>query len=195
LNLYFLHVIVQYVCCILLLCWYTCNQSYIEQFLKISFTLRIFFFLHLGEDIISIHINYMYTTGKHNTKQRVNAKLNCIFYRLSFNTCVVFCYYVGTHVTKAILNNFLTYRFFFFTSWRGHRKYTHKLYVYYRQTQHIVYKNDGNMSLRNKHISYLPTVHTQWFILQFRVIKTKLNQRKHLYCNNSLEWRYYIGKN
>jgi hypothetical protein len=28
---FFLHVIVQYVCCILLLCWYTCNQSYIEN--------------------------------------------------------------------------------------------------------------------------------------------------------------------
>jgi len=35
LNLYFLHVIVQYVCCILLLCWYTCNQSYIEQFFNL----------------------------------------------------------------------------------------------------------------------------------------------------------------
>ena len=33
------------------------------------------------------------------------------FYMLSFNTCVVFCYYVGTHVTKAILNNFLTYTY------------------------------------------------------------------------------------
>jgi hypothetical protein len=30
-----LHVIVQYVCCILLLCWYTCNQSYIEQFFNL----------------------------------------------------------------------------------------------------------------------------------------------------------------
>ena len=35
LHLYFLHVIVQYVCCILLLCWYTCNQSYIEQFFNL----------------------------------------------------------------------------------------------------------------------------------------------------------------
>jgi hypothetical protein len=35
LNLYFLHVFVQYVCCILLLCWYTCNQSYIEQFFNL----------------------------------------------------------------------------------------------------------------------------------------------------------------
>ena len=35
LNLHFLHVIVQYVCCILLLCWYTCNQSYIEQFFNL----------------------------------------------------------------------------------------------------------------------------------------------------------------
>ena len=34
-ELYFLHVIVQYVCCILLLCWYTCNQSYIEQFFNL----------------------------------------------------------------------------------------------------------------------------------------------------------------
>jgi hypothetical protein len=93
-ELYFLHVIVQYVCCILLLCWYTCNQSYIEQF-------------------FNLHISTLHSS-----------------------------------------------------------KYTYKLYVYYRQTQHIVYKNDGNMSLRNKHISYLPTVHTQWFILQFRVIKT-----------------------
>jgi hypothetical protein len=41
-------------------------------------------------------------------------------------------------------------------------KYTHKLYVYYRQTQHIVCTNDGNRSLRNKHISYLPTVHIPW---------------------------------
>jgi hypothetical protein len=32
---FFLHVIVQYVCCILLLCWYTCNQSYIEQFFNL----------------------------------------------------------------------------------------------------------------------------------------------------------------
>ena len=39
------------------------------------------------------------------------------------------------------------------------------------------------MSLRNKHISYLPTVHTQWFILQcnqnikksFRNINTHTN--------------------
>jgi hypothetical protein len=56
----------------------------------------------------------MYVTNicrKYSTKQRVNAKLNCIFYRLSFNTCVVFCYYVGTHVTNAILNNFLTYTY------------------------------------------------------------------------------------
>jgi hypothetical protein len=35
LNLYFLHVFVQYVCCILLLCWYTCNQSYIENFFNL----------------------------------------------------------------------------------------------------------------------------------------------------------------
>ena len=41
LNLYFLHVIVQYVCCILLLCWYTCNQSYIEQFLTYTYLLYI----------------------------------------------------------------------------------------------------------------------------------------------------------
>lgn len=34
-ELYFLQVIVQYVCCILLLCWYTCNQSYIEQFFNL----------------------------------------------------------------------------------------------------------------------------------------------------------------
>jgi hypothetical protein len=34
-ELYFLHVIVQYVCCILLVCWYTCNQSYIEQFFNL----------------------------------------------------------------------------------------------------------------------------------------------------------------
>ena len=32
----------------------------------------------------------------------------CIFCMLSFNTCVVYCYYVGTHATKAILNNCLT---------------------------------------------------------------------------------------
>ena len=43
LNLFFLHVIVQYVCCILLLCWYTCNQSYIEQF----FNLHISIYIHL----------------------------------------------------------------------------------------------------------------------------------------------------
>ena len=35
LNLYFLHVIVQYVCRILLSCWYTCNQSYIEFFFNL----------------------------------------------------------------------------------------------------------------------------------------------------------------
>ena len=57
----------------------------------------------------------MYVTNicrNYSTKQRVNAKLNLyFFYMLSFNTCVVFCYYVGTHVTKAILNNFLTYTY------------------------------------------------------------------------------------
>jgi hypothetical protein len=49
--------------------------------------------------------------------------------------------------------------FFFFTSWRGHHQYTYKLYVYYRQTQHIVYKNHGNMSLRNS-IFYMLSFNT-----------------------------------
>ena len=35
----------------------------------------------------------------------------CIFYMLLFNMCVVFCYHVGTHVTKAILKIFLTYTY------------------------------------------------------------------------------------
>ena len=46
----------------------------------------------------------------------------CIFYMLSFNTCVVFCYYVGTHVTKAILNNCLTYIYLLYI----HRPLTQK---------------------------------------------------------------------
>jgi hypothetical protein len=59
---------------ILLLCWYTCNQSYIEQF-------------------FNLHISTLHPS--------------------------------------AIKKNFFHVEdFFFFTSWRGHHKYTYKLYVY-----------------------------------------------------------------
>ena len=71
---------------------------------------NFFFFFYLLIIIIIIFFFFlMYVTNicrNYSTKQRVNAKLNCIFYMLSFNTCVVFCYYVGTHVTKAILKFF-----------------------------------------------------------------------------------------
>jgi hypothetical protein len=55
LNLYFLHVIIQYVCYILLLCWYTCNQSYIEQFFNLHISTlhpsgRIFFLVKTKQE-------------------------------------------------------------------------------------------------------------------------------------------------
>ena len=84
----------------------------IKIFFLFFFIIFFFFSIYLLLSLLLFFLMYVTNICRnYSTKQRVNAKLNCIFYRLSFNTCVVFCYYVGTHVTNAILNNFLTYTY------------------------------------------------------------------------------------